>query len=1048
MFYTLRLGDLQPLRVTDSSNAPTRTALQLQIMMENTWVYYVRYTVLFHVQTNTTQLAATEAALLGASIAKCCRPKTRLDVGTWCGRVMMYGGNLSSPNLCAMPEALCSRDGSLLKLMLAGGLDCTDANTVGRGIVSNRLTALAKLNSLAWLDLSSSNLNFELRLLTDLLARPNLEWLILQDAALTGPLPVLEASPATRGLRETAGSSTGPMLGSGWYGGATGGVDGPDGAGTIYNGIVSGNIPYGNSKHAINTNEPCATLAPAGRRVLVLSDNSLTGEVPKCLASHATLEELRLDGNHLTRLPSVWSDAVSMLDLDVSSNPELVGPVASLPPNLTRFNASFTSLGGGLPAPLPGPLIAVDLESAMLSGPLDTAAVWELHVSAQASSGGSNSTSSRPSNEIWRSPLALVSLSRNMLVGRVPDPLPPALRLLFLDNNLLDGPLPDSILPRSLQYFNCSDNRLSGLLPVGPLPNARVLDFSLNLFSGPLAPALARLPILTYLNVSSNSLGGSLAPFASSLTPNNVLLALDLSYNFFSGSLPLDLRQLAVLNPSKFPNAARLLDISYNILTGNVPSYMYEVLPMVAFNCQCIAVVAEGNHFTCPKSASTSYNRIIILKAFFFLPCFDENSGGNGCRYNLGQWLAGDPPATCRMAVPQALKGLSWDQVLEVGWDLPSSSATGAAGFMVEASRGGSNHWPLINILTVVLATLTGSVVVLMGVYVGVRWASRTLDEFWWRRDQRRLERRENWARRSEETARAAAQQREGLPPQQQQQREPQQIQQQEEQQQQHQQQQQEQQPQQQPPPPPQQPPPPPQQPPPPPPPPQQQQQQQQQYRPLRSWRSWNSSRSGPGGAASTGAAGETHNRIEGGARGASSGHVSLVLAAADADMALPAEMELPFWQPGVGATARSTTVTVTVPFTDTAGTPQVTAAHEQLADMPLPREVQGQGIRGWTEAGTMYRLWSAAGLGPGSGASGGSNGASGGSNGASGSSNGASGGSNGARDHGGGAGVVVSDGESFSAIEVAPGIGIAARSPHSNGYPCGARATAPQSGG
>ncbi|GIL64124.1 hypothetical protein Vafri_18085, partial [Volvox africanus] len=577
MFYTLRLGDLQPLRVTDSSNAPTRTALQLQIMMENTWVYYVRYTVLFHVQTNTTQLAATEAALLGASIAKCCRPKTRLDVGTWCGRVMMYGGNLSSPNLCAMPEALCSRDGSLLKLMLAGGLDCTDANTVGRGIVSNRLTALAKLNSLAWLDLSSSNLNFELRLLTDLLARPNLEWLILQDAALTGPLPVLEASPATRGLRETAGSSTGPMLGSGWYGGATGGVDGPDGAGTIYNGIVSGNIPYGNSKHAINTNEPCATLAPAGRRVLVLSDNSLTGEVPKCLASHATLEELRLDGNHLTRLPSVWSDAVSMLDLDVSSNPELVGPVASLPPNLTRFNASFTSLGGGLPAPLPGPLIAVDLESAMLSGPLDTAAVWELHVSAQASSGGSNSTSSRPSNEIWRSPLALVSLSRNMLVGRVPDPLPPALRLLFLDNNLLDGPLPDSILPRSLQYFNCSDNRLSGLLPVGPLPNARVLDFSLNLFSGPLAPALARLPILTYLNVSSNSLGGSLAPFASSLTPNNVLLALDLSYNFFSGSLPLDLRQLAVLNPSKFPNAARLLDISYNILTGNVPSYMYEV---------------------------------------------------------------------------------------------------------------------------------------------------------------------------------------------------------------------------------------------------------------------------------------------------------------------------------------------------------------------------------------------------------------------------------------------------------------------------------------
>ncbi|GIM01178.1 hypothetical protein Vretimale_6010 [Volvox reticuliferus] len=819
-----------------------------------------------------------------------------------------FGGNLSSPNLCAMPEALCSRDGSLLKLMFAGGLNCTDANIVGSANIVSRLTALANLNSLAWLDLSSSNLNFELQLLADLLARPNLKWLILQDAALTGPLPLLEASPTTRGMLEATGYSSGYAFDSGWYGGATG---------------ASGSISPGIYFGAINVNEPCALLAPAGRRVLVLSDNSLAGEVPACLASHATLEELRLDGNYLTRLPPVWSDAVSMLDLDVSYNPDLVGPLTSLPPKLTRFNASYTSLGGALPAPLPRPLIAVDLENAMLSGPLDTASVWELH--ASGSPGGSNSTFSRSGDDTSRSPLALLSLSRNMLVGRVPDSLPPALRFLFLDCNLLEGPLP-AVFPSSLQYFNCSNNSLSGKLPVMPLPNARVLDFSVNYFSGPLPPALARLPMLTYLNVSSNSLDGSLAPFASNLTPNNVLLALDLSFNFFSGSLPLDLRQLAALNASKLPVATRLLDISYNILTGDMPYYMYEVLPTVAFNCKCVAVVAEGNHFTCPKSASTYFSRIIILQAFFVLPCFDENSG---CRYNLGQWLARGPPATCSMAVPQALKALSLDQVLELGWDLPSTSASGATGFIVETSHGGSSHWPLVNVLTIVLAGLTGGLVVLMAVYVGVRWASRALGQFWWRRHQEQLARRENWARRLAEMELAADQQREGLQPQQ------------EQQQQQQQQEQQEQQ--------------------------QEQQEQQQHYRPLRLWRSWRSSRSSLGGGSNIGTAGEGHNRVEGGARGSSS-HVSLVLAAADADMAVPAEMQLPFRQPGVEATPGN--ITVTVPFTVMTTTPQVTVAQEQLVDMPTRREVQGHGVGELTEAGGVYKPWSAARLGEGNGGS------------------------------------------------------------------------------
>ncbi|EFJ47599.1 hypothetical protein VOLCADRAFT_91888 [Volvox carteri f. nagariensis] len=594
-----------PQQPIDLIRSIASSDLRLLIEPQNPlWAFYVRYTVLFHMSPRDTQLDRSDAIALAGGVGSCCNTTAR----QWpYGRVVNTCNRLAPPGdpstfitgFCNRPEVLCSPSGRLLKLVLEDPLlNCSAGlNLRFEGDMGGRLASLANLGSLAWLDLSYTNLGSPRLMrpggLAAVLAQPQLMWVMLPGVRLTGPLAAITTTTTT--------TTT-----------AAGGGGGGGGGGRT----------------------ACDVLAPAGRRVLVLSDNQLTGEVPDCLATHGSLEELRLDGNNLAQsagLPSDWSAAGTLLDLDISSNPSLEGPLVRLPPSLARLNASWTALGGPLPAPLPASLLALDLKSAQLSGPLDDPAV------------------------------------------STPDSLPPALRILLLDNNLLSGSLSPT-LPTNLIYLNCAGNQLSGPLLSGAAmwpASIMLLDLSINRFSGSLPAALARLPNLTLLNLSGNQLTGSVEPFLDQLSINNTLLYLDLSFNLFSGTLPASLDRLAVFDSNKFRTISRRLDISYNRFKGVVPSVMYEEL--------------------------------------FYLPCFDDNSGGGGagdgstgrfdgagddagsCRYNLGDWLARDAPVSCRSMLPASLRNLTWEQRLTADLALTSSPygyQEGGVG-TVTASSGG-----------------------------------------------------------------------------------------------------------------------------------------------------------------------------------------------------------------------------------------------------------------------------------------------------------------------------------------------------------------------
>ncbi|PRQ25747.1 putative non-specific serine/threonine protein kinase [Rosa chinensis] len=76
---------------------------------------------------------------------------------------------------------------------------------------------------------------------------------------------------------------------------------------------------------------------------------------------------------------------------------------------------------------------------------------------------------------------------------------------------------------------------------------------------------------LTCLNISHNKLSGGI-PEAEEIGNLHLRYLLDLSSNSFSGSLPLNLAKLIMLE---------ILNVSHNQLSGNIPSTFYSMVSLV-----------------------------------------------------------------------------------------------------------------------------------------------------------------------------------------------------------------------------------------------------------------------------------------------------------------------------------------------------------------------------------------------------------------------------------------------------------------------------------
>lgn len=224
------------------------------------------------------------------------------------------------------------------------------------------------------------------------------------------------------------------------------------------------------------------------------------------------------------------------------------------------------------------------------------------------------------------SALELLLVAHNRLEGRIPSSFSKLSKLTELDinENSLSGPIPDLRNLTQLRYLDASGNRFSGHLPYGlptalvrlslrgnqlagqlpkdfqQLENLAVLDLAGNHLRGRVNFHVFLLPALQQLNLSNNS-------FTSIGVPNmagvgSVLLAIDLSFNLITGTLPLNFAFMQHLHslslrynqfhggiPQVYakkiagglPNVDRFdrLFLDSNYLTGDIPSLMLSPIP-------------------------------------------------------------------------------------------------------------------------------------------------------------------------------------------------------------------------------------------------------------------------------------------------------------------------------------------------------------------------------------------------------------------------------------------------------------------------------------
>ncbi|KAF8007483.1 hypothetical protein BT93_K1487 [Corymbia citriodora subsp. variegata] len=214
----------------------------------------------------------------------------------------------------------------------------------------------------------------------------------------------------------------------------------------------------------------------------------------------------------------------------------LSGKIARLS-SLEIFNVSSNFLYGALPDELSSlkSLQTLILDKNMFSGPLPD---W--------------------TDKLLN--LTVLSLRQNSFNGSLPDALSNLenLRVLSLSHNHFSDEVPDLSSLRNLQVLDLEDNAFEGQFP--KLDNRLVtlilsknkfrsgipselssyyqlehLDISFNSFIGPFPRSLLVLPSIIYLNIAGNKLTGMLSENQSC---NDGLTFVDLSSNLLTGSLP------------------------------------------------------------------------------------------------------------------------------------------------------------------------------------------------------------------------------------------------------------------------------------------------------------------------------------------------------------------------------------------------------------------------------------------------------------------------------------------------------------------------------
>ncbi|OAE21461.1 hypothetical protein AXG93_2105s1000 [Marchantia polymorpha subsp. ruderalis] len=226
----------------------------------------------------------------------------------------------------------------------------------------------------------------------------------------------------------------------------------------------------------------------------------------ECSGAYNNVESLLLTNTNLTgTIPSEFTNLKSIITIEMSNNPKLIGPLPDLTEasSIVTFNVSFCALGGQIPdLKRSGGLDVLHLQNNNFAGPIPPALFQH---------GFLRNVNVR-NNQLTTVPVKLTLLER--------------LKTMNLANNLISGILPD--LPAGNSQPD-SENRLE------------LLTFSNNFFSGGIPESWEQLIYLKEIYLNNNNLTGPIPSYFGKL---KALLILDLRNNQFNGTVPQSLAEL------------------------------------------------------------------------------------------------------------------------------------------------------------------------------------------------------------------------------------------------------------------------------------------------------------------------------------------------------------------------------------------------------------------------------------------------------------------------------------------------------------------------
>ncbi len=291
-------------------------------------------------------------------------------------------------------------------------------------------------------------------------------------------------------------------------------------------------------------------------------------------------------------LPASIGDLAGLVELDLSTNTQLTGPIPVTMPRLDALDA-FRYGGTGLCVPVVAAvenwlssLTVHDGTGVQCVSEGDRATLESLYT-ALSGAGWTNDGSwltNAPIDEWYgvtaddEGHVTALDLSNNGLEGALPAEIAQLALLtdLSLDGNGLAGPIPEEL---------------------GSLGDLERLSINSASLSGSLPAELGDLSSLTSLSLEGNSLSGALP---SELGDLMALETLDVSGNDISGVIPAELGDLGSL---------AMLDLSDNAVTGSIPAALLS-LPLTTFGWDgndglCMPNTAEYVAWTETMSAHT-----------------------------------------------------------------------------------------------------------------------------------------------------------------------------------------------------------------------------------------------------------------------------------------------------------------------------------------------------------------------------------------------------------------------------------------------------------